>query len=223
MQKKIIKSFKITPAIKAEMIQIIDQRIKEVHVTKEDFSELKSIVKDTAGTVKELAEAQKRTEISVEKLNDAQKRTEISIEELSHAQKRTEIKLEELAQTMEQGFKVMKDSLTAIGSRWGIMAESTFRNTVTGLLQDTGYSVATGYYGDREIDIVIKNGAHFIFEITSSMKKSDIMRYVASADDYQSKTGITPRIMVAAIYIPPTVMREIIDAPRKIEIYSIEE
>jgi hypothetical protein len=77
-------TFKITPSIKREIVRIIDERIREAHVTREDFSELKAIVK-------ELAEAQKRTEIKLEELAEAQK-------ELAEAQKRTEIKLEELAE-----------------------------------------------------------------------------------------------------------------------------
>lgn len=66
-------AFKITPTIKREFVKIIDERIKEAHVTKEDFSELKGIVKD-------LAAAQKRTEIRLGELATAQK-------ELAEAQK----------------------------------------------------------------------------------------------------------------------------------------
>ena len=39
-------AFKITPTVRVELEQIIDHWIKDVHVTKEDFSELKAIVKD---------------------------------------------------------------------------------------------------------------------------------------------------------------------------------
>ncbi|MDD3553307.1 MAG: hypothetical protein PHC35_02135 [Deltaproteobacteria bacterium] len=53
--------FKITPTIKREIVKIIDERIREAHITREDFSELKAIVRD-------LAEAQKRTEEEVRKL-----------------------------------------------------------------------------------------------------------------------------------------------------------
>jgi hypothetical protein len=37
------------------------------------------------------------------------------------------------------------------------------------------------------------------------------------------KTGIQPLLMIAATYVSPSVMREIIDSPRKIEIYSGED
>ena len=84
------RAFAITPTIRREIVSIIDDRIKEVHVTKEDFSELKAIVKD-------LAVAQKRTEIKVEELAEAQKRTEIKVEELAEAQRQTTLEVKELA------------------------------------------------------------------------------------------------------------------------------
>jgi myosin heavy subunit len=116
MQTTMPKAFKITPTIKKEIVRIVDDRIKEAHVTKEDFSELKDIVKELATAQKrtelrveelavaqkELAEAQKRTEIKVEELAEAQKRTEIKVEELAEAQKRTEIKVEELAEAQKR-------------------------------------------------------------------------------------------------------------------------
>jgi hypothetical protein len=65
-------ALKITADVKREIVRIIDERIREAHVTREDFSELKAIVR-------ELADAQKRTDIKMGELADAQKRTEISV------------------------------------------------------------------------------------------------------------------------------------------------
>ena len=96
------KDFKLTPTIKKEIIKIIDERIREAHITREDFSELKNIVK-------ELAEAQKRTEQRVEELTEAQKnseqrltRLEIAVDELTEAQKRAELRVEELAEAQKR-------------------------------------------------------------------------------------------------------------------------
>jgi myosin heavy subunit len=114
---------KITDALRREIIKIVDERIREVHVTKEDFSELKSIVKELAEAqknsevrltrlekaVEELAEAQKNSEVrltrlekAVEELAQAQKRTEQRVEELAQAQKRTEQRVEELAEAQKR-------------------------------------------------------------------------------------------------------------------------
>ena len=73
------KEFKITPSLKREIVKIVDERIREAHVTKEDFSELKNILR-------ELAEAQGKTEARVAELAEAQRLTEAMVEELAEAQ-----------------------------------------------------------------------------------------------------------------------------------------
>lgn len=185
-------------------------------VSHEDFSGLKGVVSD-------LAEAQARTEDKVEELAEAQRRTEDRVEELAEAQKRTELRVEELAAVMERGFKSLRDSIAALGSRWGIMSEETFRKAVRGILEETGYSVERGYYGEREVDVVIRNGSRIILELTSALKAGDIPKILASAADYEARNGTKASIMVAAIFIPPSAMRVLLDAPRKIDLFTYEE
>ena len=108
--------FKITPAIKQEMVKIIDARIREAHVPKEDFSELKNIVKDIGVTVGELAQAQKRTEVKVEELAVAQK-------ELTEAQKRTERRLEELATAQKELTEAQKRTEVGIAALTDVIKE----------------------------------------------------------------------------------------------------
>jgi uncharacterized protein YukE len=90
-----------TPETKRTLIGLIDSRIeeklKDQLPTREDFSELKSIVQ-------ELAKSQGRTEKRVEELAQAQGRTEKRVEglaqsqqELAQAQNRTEKELRNLA------------------------------------------------------------------------------------------------------------------------------
>lgn len=123
-------ALKITPAIKQEIIRIVDTRIKEAHVTKEDFSELKSIVKD-------LANAQKRTEVKVEELAEAQKRTEVKVEELAEAQKRTEVKVEEMAVAQkEMAIEVKKLAISLNGTQ----------QEVGGLARSFGYVLENEAY-----------------------------------------------------------------------------
>ena len=72
-------------------------------VRREDFSDLKAIVREIAETQQrtdqhlvDLAAAQQRTEQRVEELGEAQQRTEQRVEELGEAQQRTEQRVEEL-------------------------------------------------------------------------------------------------------------------------------
>ncbi|MCP5498090.1 MAG: DUF3782 domain-containing protein [Leptospiraceae bacterium] len=176
-------------------ITVLGEWMSENSVKREDFRELKNTVVSIAKSVQELAEAQKRTESRVE----------------------------ELALYMKEGFKRVNEQFSTLGSRWGIKTENTIRNTIKTLLENSGYTVSRGYYADREIDVIIKNGEHILLEITSSALKKDVRNLNKSAEDYQTKVGIEPKLMIAAIYIPPTVMREIVESPRKIEIFTDEE
>ena len=222
--------FRMTPEIRREIVQIVDERLREAPVTREDFSELKAIVG-------KLAEAQERTEGRLERLEatvqvlaEAQQRTERRVEELVVAQQRTEERLEELAaaqqrteERMEEGFRSLSDQIAALGGRWGIYNEGTFRSTIRGLLSRTqGVVVREGVYGDRQVDVIIRNGEHVLLEITSRMHPKDIERLYRSADDYQSREGVTPTLMVATSYISPRLMEKIMGLERKIEIFSYE-
>jgi len=130
--------FKITPPIKQEMIKIIDARIREAHVTKEDFSELKNIVKDIGVKVGELTTAQKRTEVKVEELATAQK-------ELTEAQKRTEVKVEELAEAQkEMAIEVKKLAVSLNGTQ----------KEVGGLARSFGYALENEAY--RHLPPILK-------------------------------------------------------------------
>jgi hypothetical protein len=84
----------LTPELYEAIVRIVDQRVGEVKVTREDFDKLTKTVSELAGTVRELAEAQKRTDEGLQELAGAQK-------DLVEAQKRTEVALRELAEAQK--------------------------------------------------------------------------------------------------------------------------
>jgi hypothetical protein len=151
--------FKITPSIKQEIVKIVDARIREAHVTKEDFSELKNIVKEIGVKVGELAEAQKRTEVKVEELAEAQKRTEVKVEELAEAQKRTEVKVEELAEAqkrtelrIEELAEVQKSTQVEIKMLTATLKD--VRDELGGVGRSAGYALENEAY--RHLPEVLK-------------------------------------------------------------------
>jgi len=112
--------FKITPAVRREIEKIVDARIRETQVTREDFSELKSIVAELAQAQRELVEAQKRTDQKVEELAEAQKRTEQRVEELAEAQRRTE----EEVRTLAVGLKRTREDLGGLSRSFSYAFEN---------------------------------------------------------------------------------------------------
>lgn len=196
---------RLEKAFTKEQAEILAEVISESYnslVKQNDFNELKEIVKD-------LALAQKRTEERVDVLTQR-------MDDLTQ-------RVDDLTVAMKQGFQKLTDQISALGSRWGIKNETMLRNTLHSLLSKHGYTVTRGFYGGREIDILIHNGEHILLEVTSAAIKKDVRNLNLSAEEYFSKNGIEPRLMLAAVYISPVVMREIVESPRRIEVYSGEE
>lgn len=87
----------------------------------------------------------------------------------------------------------------AIGARWGMRSEQSFRNALKGLLSTvTGLEVtnvveydAEGFVFGRpdqvELDLVVKNGLLIICEIKSSVSKPDIYIFLKKAEFYQKQ------------------------------------
>jgi DNA repair exonuclease SbcCD ATPase subunit len=138
------QGIKITPALKKKIIEIVDERIREAHVTREDFSELKAIVRD-------LAEAQKRTEEKlanlterVDELAEAQKRTEQRVEELAEAQKKTEEKLADLTEEVRklaQGLNRTREDLGGLARSFSYAFENEAYRMLPGVLTRYGIEV----------------------------------------------------------------------------------
>lgn len=57
-----MNEIKMTPELYKTIVTIVDERVKQIKVTREDFNELKGVVLDLAHSQKELAQAQKETQ-----------------------------------------------------------------------------------------------------------------------------------------------------------------
>ena len=125
------------------LVDAIMERVRmEFAVRREDFDELRS-------AISELTQAQKRTEDRVEELADAQAKTEVrvgkledAVTRLADAQAKTEMRVEELAQVQKRFEKHFDMQIGALGSRWGLKTEESFRAAAEGILgEDFGLHV----------------------------------------------------------------------------------
>ncbi|MEM3018404.1 MAG: hypothetical protein QXO25_05950 [Candidatus Bathyarchaeia archaeon] len=98
------------------VIRIVDQRVGEIKVTREDFDRLTKTVSELSGVVGELAEAQKRTESVVSNLTERVVRLEGAVEALAEAQKRTEERVSELAEAQKRTEDAVGRLAVAVGS-----------------------------------------------------------------------------------------------------------
>ena len=90
-------------------------------------------------------------------------------------------------------------TIGALGTRWGLYTEKSFRNALKGLLEETtSYRVLNvieqdddgvvfGWPAQIELDIVIQNGKFFIVEIKSSISGGDVATFVKKARFYEQR------------------------------------
>lgn len=138
--------FKITPSIKEQIIRIIDERMEEVHSAREDFSELKAIVKD-------LAEAQKGSEVRLTRLEEV-------VHDLAEAQKESEGRLLKLEGVVHELAEAQKETAKAL--KLLIIEHQKTREQVGGLSATVGYILEDRAFAalpqllKRDYGIVIK-------------------------------------------------------------------
>ena len=121
--------------------------------------------------------------------------------------------LDELRQTrlrQEQG-------IGALGARWGLASEASFRDALKGILEKSfGVEVINvnefdeegtvfGTPDQVEIDVIIKNGEVILCELKSSMSKSDIYIFERKVQYYQRRHG---RTATRKLVISPMVRPE---------------
>ena len=90
-------------------------------------------------------------------------------------------------------------TIGALGTRWGLYTEKSFRNALKGLLEETtSYRVLNvieqdddgvvfGWPAQIELDIVIQNGKFFIVEIKSSISAGDVATFIKKARFYEQR------------------------------------
>jgi hypothetical protein len=138
-------------------------------------------------------------------------------EDMVEGFKRHDVELARLREDMIRGFELVERHISALGARWGIMAESAFRESLKGLLEkELGYRVEKwtvfdeagrvyGYPSVVDVDVTVSDGKLILIEVSSHIKASDITTFRRKAELYTEKTGKRPdKLVVVTPYIDDT-------------------
>jgi len=141
-------------------------------------------------------------------------------EDMVEGFRRHDIELARLREDMIRGFELVESHISALGARWGIMAESAFRESLKGLLEkELGYRVEKwtvfdeagrvyGYPSVVDVDVTVSDGKLILIEVSSHIKTSDITTFKRKAELYMEKTGKRPDKLVAVTpYIDDTAQK----------------
>ena len=126
------------------------------------------------------------------------------------------------------------NTLGALGTRWGLYSEKSFRNALKGILVDsfgvevlnvTEYDERGEVFGrpeQIELDLLIKNGLLIICEIKSSMSKADVYIFEKKVRFYETQHQ---RQATRKLVISPMVHPTAQEVAKKlgIEVYSYAE
>lgn len=151
-------------------------------------------------------------------------------QQLRRMQEKTDQTLEEVRQLNRKH----DSTIGALGARWGLYSEQSFRNALAGILADSfGVEVVkVTEYDDEgevfgrpdqiELDLLIQDGLLIICELKSSMSKADMYIFEKKVQFYQKRHSRTAN---RKIIISPMVHPAAEEVAKRlgIEVYSYAE
>ncbi|MCX7681961.1 MAG: DUF3782 domain-containing protein [Anaerolineae bacterium] len=147
---------------------------------------------------------------------ESERKWEARQEELRTMREESERKWEEHQRVIRR----MVTTIGALGARWGVHTEQSFRNALKGILEeefkveviniveydDTGE--VFGRPDQVELDLIIRDGTLIICEIKSSMSKADMYLFERKARFYEKRHGRKASQLV--------VISPMVDEPAKV-------
>jgi hypothetical protein len=142
--------------------------------------------------------------------------------------------INQILQRIQKAETKYDSTIGALGARWGLHSEQSFRNALKGILEDS-FKVEvlnvvehdeTGEVFGRpeqiELDVVIKDGMLILCEIKSSISKSEMHSFYSKAEFYQKRHE---RRASRLLVISPMVAPDAYPIAKKlgIEVYSYAE
>jgi hypothetical protein len=112
-----------------------------------------------------------------------------------------------------------ESSIGALGSRWGLKSESSFRDALAAILEESfevevvnindydSEGMVFGRPDQVEIDVIIKNGLVIVCEIKSSLSKSDMYTFSRKVEFYCQKyqRNVNRKIVISPM-VDPTAL-----------------
>lgn len=105
-------------------------------------------------------------------------------------------------------------TIGALGARWGFRAESSFRDAIKGILEESfpvkvqrytakdEEGIVFGKPDQIDLDIIVKNGEVIVAEIKSSISKGDVAIFLRKIDFYEKKekASVKRKIMISPMF-----------------------
>jgi hypothetical protein len=180
-------------------------------------------------------ESERRWEQNQQQIRELIKELQRQGEELQRQGKEIQRQGEELQRQVKEIQRVdrrIDQTIGALGARWGMMSEETFRNALRGILEENfGVKVERVQYKDEsgevfgrpdqvELDVVIYDDQMLVCEIKSSASRADVYTFERKVRSYEKRVG---RKANRAILISPMIEDAELAHTLGIEVYTRAE
>jgi len=175
------------------VIKSLESLQNQVKVLQEEIVTFQKQVAEHSKAIRSLQEQVKMLQNQVKGLQEEIKRHGEILEKHAEA-------IEKLAAT-----------INALGTRYGILTEETFRESIKYLVQDLlkEYSVTKWTYYDSEglvydhpsiidVDVLIRDQEHIIVEYKASVDRGDVAELYRIGKLYEKVTGVKPRMLIVS-------------------------
>ena len=114
---------------------------------------------------------------------------------------------------MNKGFELLRRHIDALGARWGLLAEESFRAGMVGVVERYfgGRVRRWAYYDEEgfvfgfpslvEVDMVISDKEHILIEIKSSVSRADVYELWKVGQLYERIRGVRPRLAIVSPFV----------------------
>jgi hypothetical protein len=145
--------------------------------------------------------------------------------------RRHDEEIAKLREDMNKGFMLVERHVSALGARWGVVAEEAFREGLKGLLEkEMKLKVEKwvrrdeegrvfGYPSTVEVDAALHDGDVILVEVKSHVGASDVSLFKRKVDFYEKETG---KKVARKIMVTPYAEEKAIEAAKSlgVEIYT---
>ena len=124
-----------------------------------------------------------------------------------------------LREDMNEGFRLLRRHIDALGARWGLLAEKAFREGLRGLVEKVfgGRVERWSHYDEEgfvfghpsivEADLIVRDRKHILVEVKSSVSRGDIYELWRIGKLYEKVRGVKPKLAIVSPYIDATAKK----------------
>lgn len=209
-----------------EILERIDENTRAIHALQEQVKALQEQVAENTRAIRALQEQVKALQEQVRALQEQVRALQEQVAEHGRV-------IAEHTKVIAKHSEAIRDlqrTITALGARWGILAEEAFREAMVGIVERkfggrverwAAYDEEGLVYGHPsvvEVDLLITNREHVLVEIKSSVSRADVYELWRTAKLYEKKTGVKPKLIIVSPFVEPRAK----DAAKRlgIEVYA---